>query len=263
MPLRLREDLVRQLVRGSKGIGTARAVTIYRALDRLETGRFQEAVMHRVSSVVLAQHVADQAHWPRIRGLRQTLPRFGQTHMAHALANLFARIYPRLTPDTDPVEYGRQKRNFDRRFAVGRQWEQLEGSFGVGILILVPAEFPESWWHQGVGASLREVFVKHLRAARPQLPGMRRRAQAHYDHLTIRVGLEGFPHSREHFERDLRGPLGVDAFPPSSQLRWNEEVSEDPVTPPTVRASRCARPGGRSGTAVGESPGSSLSCTLS
>lgn len=234
-----------QLVRHQAPVGLEQAAAVYRNLEALDVGRFRSAVMRRVCCVVLARHVAEEADHPRVHDLDRTPPRPGQTKQALAQANLFAQIHPDLSPEKDKGEYARQRKNFERQLAVGRRWLQLVESFGVGILILVPAEFPESWWYRGVGATLGELFGKHLRLIQPQLAPMCERAQLHYDHLTGGSGNFISSTSFITFRRDLL--QGTDDAPPPGSLESRRSLSpspaqgrllpadEDPSTPPSAQ----------------------------
>lgn len=107
-------------------------------------------------------------------------------------------------------------------------------------MILVPAEFPESWWHRGVDSKVGEVFVKHLCIVQPRLAGMCARAQLYYDHLTSSTGTLVSSSSFETFRRDLLHGTNLTApsashgsrrSRPPSQVRLLP-VDDAPSTPP-------------------------------
>lgn len=103
--------------------------------------------------------------------------------MSRVIADFLAQVYPHPPPESHGTEHVRRRKNLERRLAIGRRWYQLMESFGAGILVLAPAEFPDSWWYRGVGAALGEVFVRHLRSARPMLVDMCDRAAPYHDYL--------------------------------------------------------------------------------
>ena len=97
--------------------------------------------------------------------------------MARAISRLFSAIHPSLNADSNTAEYLRQKKTLERRLSIGRGWNRLVAVFGTGVLLMVPANFPESWWSQGLSAELGAIFVRHLPFIRTSLREMCKQAQ--------------------------------------------------------------------------------------
>ena len=72
---------------------------------------------------------------------------------------------------------------------MGRHWNRLVGVFGTGVLLMVPGDFPESWWSQGLSAELGEIFTRHLPIVRTYLGVMCEQAQQLNLSLFTSVGM--------------------------------------------------------------------------
>ena len=168
--------VVVRLLQGEQQVEVEQAASAYLQLTELEAGQFRTAVMRRMQSIVIARHVEQESQVVVEQGMDQRL-RPGETYMARAISRLFSAIHPSLNADSNTAEYLRQKKTLERRLSIGRGWNRLVAVFGTGVLLMVPANFPESWWSQGLSAELGAIFVRHLPFIRTSLGEMCKQAQ--------------------------------------------------------------------------------------
>ena len=180
--------VVVRLLQGKQQVAVGQAASAYLQLAELEAGQFRTAVMRRMQSIIIARHVEQESQVLLEQGMARRLGP-GETHMARAISRLFSAIHPSLIVDSDPAEYLRQKKALERRLAMGRHWNRLVGVFGTGVLLMVPGDFPESWWSQGLSAELGEIFLRHLPIVQTYLGVMCEQAQQLNLSLFTSVGM--------------------------------------------------------------------------
>ena len=180
--------VVVRLLQGKQQVAVGQAASAYLQLAELEAGQFRTAVMRRMQSIIIARHVEQESQVLLEQGMARRLGP-GETHMARAISQLFSAIHHSLIAGSDPAEYLRQKKALERRLAMGRHWNRLVGVFGTGVLLMVPGDFPESWWSQGLSAELGEIFMRHLPIVRTYLGVMCEQAQQLNLSLFTSVGM--------------------------------------------------------------------------
>ena len=92
----------------------------------------------------------------------------GKVRASDAKDRLWERLFPGL--ERMSAAHVSERRAFDRRIARGRQWNALVKRFGLGLLPLIPLEFPDSWLEKHLQQrTTLELFMDHLERRHPQI----------------------------------------------------------------------------------------------
>lgn len=81
--------------------------------------------------------------------------------MSQAKDRLFARVIK--DADRRSPDWAAEARRFERRLDRGRRWWSLAQRFGWGVLVMIPADFPESRWERELGSEKQVgIFFDYL-----------------------------------------------------------------------------------------------------
>ena len=141
---------------------------IYGELTCLTQGRWYNTILTRYHLCLLAMAFEKELQGLTEKGTQVGASR-GKVRASSAKDSLWAKIFPGQSR-TD-VKHCRQARAFDRRILCAQRWALLTASFGLGLILLVPMEFPDSWLER-LPPEVTALLRDYLAARHPAIGSM-------------------------------------------------------------------------------------------